>query len=78
MAHTKYVVDHQYGPTIVGTFHLASCPEVVDLEAMPQRSAVVSSRTSSVVERGLPLLGYSDYREALVEQGFTPCETCNP
>ena len=78
MANTKYVANHDFGPNRVGTFHLATCPDVVAWEAMEQRGPVVSSRTSPAAERALPNLGYSDYREALVEQGFTPCAVCKP
>jgi len=78
MAHTKYIANHVFGPTVVGVFHLATCSEAIAMESSQQRGGVVHGRLSSAGERDLPLLGYSDYREALVEQGFTPCPVCNP
>ena len=83
MAHTKYVGNHEFGKG-PEKFHLATCPEVIDLEKFISRDtygqegpAVVTNRMPKEV-RMRPLLGYSDYREALVEQGFKPCPACNP
>ena len=83
MAHTKYVCNHEFGkgPEF---FHLASCPQVADLENRFSRNtvgeegaAVVTNRMPAAV-RLRPNLGYSDDRAALMEQGFMPCETCAP
>jgi hypothetical protein len=76
MAHTKYVAEHiaNKGP---GVFHLATCAEAKALERLPERARVVHSGAPEA-ERALPNLGYSDYRAALVEQGFTPCAACKP
>ena len=74
MAHTKYLCEHRAGGP--GAFHLASCAVALALEAAPQRGPVVSSRNTA--EMAKPNISYSDYRDALVQQGFTPCATCKP
>ena len=83
MAHTKYVCNHEFGKG-PEKFHLADCPEVVELEKYLSRDtvgtegpAVITSRSSLEV-RMRPNLGYSDYRGALIGQGFTPCGVCKP
>lgn len=76
MAHTKYVCNEEFGKG-PEKFHLGSCPQVEDLERYLPRGGVVSNR-SPKEERMRPNLQYSDYREALVLQGFTPCDVCNP
>ena len=83
MAHTKYVCNHEFGKG-PEKFHLASCPQVIDLERYIGRSVVGNEGTGVVTNRSplsvrmRPELAYSDYREALVEQGFTPCDVCKP
>ena len=83
MAHTKYVCNHEFEAG-AELFHLASCPQVEDLETRLSRDTVGDEGPGVVTNRSplgvqmRPNLGYSDYREALVEQGFTPCGVCGP
>jgi hypothetical protein len=83
MAHTKYICNHEWGKG-PEKFHLATCPQVIDLERYMQRDTVGTESPSLVINRSpvevrmRPNLGYSDYREALIEQGFRPCAVCKP
>ena len=83
MHHTLYAVNHEFGKG-PEKFHLTSCSEVADLIRLVSREdvgeegpAVVTSRSPESV-RMRPNLGYSDYRDGLIEQGFTPCGVCKP
>ena len=73
---TQYAANHVW-PGKPEKFHLVDCAVLAALENMEQRGGVVTSAASSEL-KSAPSLGYSDSREALVEQGFTPCRVCNP
>lgn len=76
MHHTQYVANHEW-PGKPEKFHLLACPEVKELERYAQRDGVVTPDDTPVIKNA-PNFGYSDSREALVDQGFTACATCKP
>lgn len=79
----KYVANHEFGKG-PEKFHKASCDEVKVLQSLSSRDYIGEEGPGLVTNkmpadiRLRPNLGYSDSRNALIEQGFTPCKTCKP
>lgn len=73
---TKYAANHEW-PGKPEKFHLVTCAEVDLLERYQPRDGVVTSGDAEA-EKQRPNLGYSDDRDGLLAQGFTPCKTCKP